>query len=141
MRHALLALLLAAASGAAHADSGLSWLSGCWRSDDNSYRETWTRPDSGFLFGYAFAYTDGQISFFEQSRIEGGERAKFSAYPNGFGPTEFLEESRGRNAIVFINPSNDYPQRIAYERSGRRMTATVSLLNGAREQRITMRRC
>jgi len=65
----------------------------------------------------------------------------FNAYPNGFGPTEFTEESRGKNTITFSNASHDYPQRVTYTRKGSRMTATISLTNGARAVTWEFRKC
>lgn len=149
MKYSVLALAFAAtlASGcalapAAHADEGLKWMSGCWRTADKSYREVWSKPESGFLFGYAITYDEtGAVSFFEQSRIDGGSPAVFNAYPGGFGPSEFTEVSRAKNTVTFENGQHDYPQRIVYTRKGSRMSATISLLNGARANTWEFRRC
>ena len=145
MKHALLALsMLAAAAVAAptaHADDGLKWMSGCWQTKDKSYREVWTKPDSGFLFGYSLTFEDGAVAYFEQSRIDGGAPAVFNAYPSGFGPSEFTESSRAKNTVTFENGAHDYPQRITYTRKGSRMTATISLLNGARPVTWEFRKC
>ena len=146
MKRSLVALSLLAASAmlapAAHADEDLKWMTGCWRTADKSYKEVWTKPDSGYLFGYALNYDEtGAVSFFEQSRIDAGTPAVFNAYPGGFGPSEFTEESRGKNTVTFANPALDYPQRIVYMRKGSRMTATISLINGAREQKWEFKKC
>jgi hypothetical protein len=146
MKRSLAALSLIAASAmlapAAHADEGLKWMTGCWRTADKSYKEVWAKPDAGYLFGYALNYDEtGALSFFEQSRIDAGTPAVFNAYPGGFGPSEFTEESRGKNTVTFANPALDYPQRIVYERKGGRMTATISLINGAREQKWEFKKC
>ena len=146
MKRSLVAMSLLAASAmlaqAAHADEGLKWMTGCWRTADKSYKEVWTKPDAGYLFGYALNYDEtGALSFFEQSRIDAGTPAVFNAYPGGFGPSEFTEESRGKNTVTFANPALDYPQRIVYERKGGRMTATISLINGAREQKWEFKKC
>jgi hypothetical protein len=131
-----------ATAPAAHADEGLKWMSGCWRTQDQSYKEVWTKPDAGYLFGYSMTYDEtGALAYFEQSRIDGGAPAVFNAYPNGFGPTEFTEESRGKNTITFSNASHDYPQRVTYTRKGSRMTATISLTNGARAVTWEFRKC
>ena len=108
MKRSLVALSLLAASAmlapAAHADEGLKWMTGCWRTADKSYKEVWSKPESGFLFGYALTYDEtGALSFFEQARIDGGAPAVFNAYPGGFGPSEFTEESRGKNTVTFAN--------------------------------------
>jgi hypothetical protein len=146
MKRALIALALVASSAAAapvaHADEGLKWMTGCWRTADKSYKEIWSKPEAGFLFGYALTYDEtGAVSFFEQSRIDGGAPAVFNAYPGGFGPSEFTEVSRARNTVTFENGKHDYPQRITYTRKGSRMSATISLLNGARAVTLDFRRC
>lgn len=146
MKHVLVALSMLAASAVAaplaHADEGLKWMSGCWRTQDKSYKEVWTKPDSGFLFGYSLTYDEtGALTFFEQSRIDGGAPAVFNAYPGGFGPTEFTEETRGKNTVTFSNAANDYPQRVTYTRKGGRMSATISLMNGARSVTWEFRKC
>ncbi len=146
MKRSLVALSLLAASAmlapAAHADEGLKWMTGCWRTADKTYEEVWTKPDSGYLFGYSLTYDEtGAVSFFEQSRIDAGAPAVFNAYPGGFGPSEFPEFSRGKNTVTFANQAIDYPQRIVYTRKGSRMTATISLINGAREQKWEFKKC
>lgn len=149
MKYSVLALAFATtfASGcalapAAHADEGLKWMTGCWRTADKSYKEVWSKPESGFLFGYAITYDEaGAVTFFEQSRIDGGSPAIFNAYPGGFGPSEFTEERRAKNTVTFTNTAHDYPQRIVYTRSGSRMSATISLANGARAVTWDFRRC
>lgn len=146
MKRALIALALvtssAVAAPIAHADEGLKWMTGCWRTADKSYKEIWSKPEAGFLFGYALTYDEtGAVSFFEQSRIDGGAPAVFNAYPGGFGPSEFTEVRRARNTVTFENGKHDYPQRIVYTRSGSRMSATISLLNGARAVTWEFRRC
>jgi hypothetical protein len=146
MKRSLVALSLLAASAmlapAAHADEGLKWMTGCWRTADKTYKEVWTKSDSGYLFGYSLTYDEtGAVSFFEQSRIDAGAPAVFNAYPGGFGPSEFPELSRGKNTVTFANQAIDYPQRIVYTRKGSRMTATISLINGAREQKWEFKKC
>jgi len=147
MKHALASLVLTVAASsviapAAHADEDLKWMSGCWRTADKSYKEVWSKPDAGFLFGYALTFDEtGAVGFFEQSRIDGGAPAVFNAYPGGFGPTEFTEESRGKNTVTFSNASHDYPQKVTYSRKGSRMTATISLINGARPQTWEFKKC
>ncbi|MDP1554251.1 MAG: DUF6265 family protein [Hyphomonas sp.] len=149
MKHAVLAFSFAATfvggcalAPAAHADEGLKWMSGCWRTQDQTYKEVWSKPEAGFLFGYALTYDEtGALSFFEQARIDGGAPAVYNAYPGGFGPSEFTEESRAKNTVTFANSAHDYPQRIVYARKGSRMTATISLANGARAQTWEFRKC
>ena len=149
MKHTALALTFAAvfAGGCAtapeaHADEDLKWMSGCWRTGDETYKEVWSKPDGGYMFGYALTYDEtGALTFFEQSRIDAGTPAVFNAYPGGFGPTEFTEASRGDRTVTFANDGHDYPQKVTYTRKGSRMTATISLSNGARAVTWEFKKC
>lgn len=145
MKNVFVALALgltacASTAPAAHADE-LDWISGCWRNEARTYREVWTKPEYGYLFGYALNLEGDVATYFEQTRITLGTPATFDAYPAGFGPSEFTEESRGKESITFVNPAHNFPQRITYARDGRRMKATISLMNGDRAQVFEFRRC
>lgn len=132
--------LAAAAPAPASADE-LDWLSGCWRDEARTYREVWSKPESGHLFGYALTLEGETAVFFEQTRIDLATPATFNAYPEGFGPSRFIEESRGRNTISFTNETQAYPQRITYARDGRRLNVSLSLLDGGDRQDFEFRRC
>lgn len=145
MKHALLALTLGltacASAPPANAQDSLDWMTGCWRTDDRSYKEVWSNNEHGHMFGFALNL-DGQVAtFFEQTRIDLGRPATFNAYPGGFGPSQFTEESRARNVITFVNPAHDFPQRVTYQRDGRRLTATVAQMDGSRAVAYNFRRC
>ena len=139
MKRAFVALALglsacASSPSSAYADD-LDFMSGCWRNDDRTYKEVWTKPEHGYLFGYALNLNGDMATFFEQTRIELGSPATFNAYPGGFGPSEFTETSRGRNTVTFANPAHDYPQRIRYWRDGRLLLAEISKLDGSNAYR------
>lgn len=145
MKRAFLALALgltacASTPSSAQADE-LDWISGCWRNDERTYKEVWTKPEHGYLFGYSLNLEGETATFFEQTRIELGMPATFNAYPDGFGPSQFTEISRAKNTISFANPALNYPQLITYTRDGRRMSATISMMNGERAQVFQFRRC
>jgi hypothetical protein len=145
MKRALFAclLLIGGCTAAPDMEGGhpLGWMSGCWENADGDYREVWSAPDHGYLFGYALALKDDRVSFFEQSRIDPGKGFTFNAYPAGKGPSLFREIERGASHIVFADPGHDYPQRIRYAREGDRMTAEISLIDGSRGQGFAFRRC
>ncbi|KCZ85482.1 putative lipoprotein [Hyphomonas adhaerens MHS-3] len=144
MKRALAAtLLLGACTAAPDMDSGhpLGWISGCWENADGDYREVWSAPDHGYLFGYALALKGDAVTFFEQSRIDPGAAYTFNAYPAGKGPARFTEVERGAAHIVFADADHDYPQRIRYAREGNRMTAEISLLDGSKGQGFAFRAC
>lgn len=128
---------------ATNAASPLSWLSGCWLSDDGHVGETWVASRPGDqLFGFSVTTKDGRRVFFEMMRIDIHEAgATLSAYPRGTGPTSFDSSSVDTAAIEFVNPENDYPQRIRYARQGNELTAMIALLDGSQESRWRYRRC
>lgn len=123
----------------------LGWISGCWENIDGDYREVWSRPDHGYLFGYALSLKGDAVTFFEQSRIDPGKAPGkayvFNAYPAGKGPSAFTEIERSETSITFADPSHDYPQRIRYARDGNRMIAEISLIDGSKGQGFAFRRC
>ena len=145
MKHALLPCLLLLTSCVSASEAGqdhpLSWMSGCWENADGDYREIWSAPDHGYLFGYALSLQGEDVIFFEQSRIDPGARYTFNAYPAGKGPSPFPEIERGKTYIVFANPEHDYPQRIRYAREGDRMSAEISLLDGSKGQGFAFHQC
>lgn len=117
-----------------------SWLEGCWITEDGSYREVWQRGGSGLLFGFATMSQDGEVVFFEQTRIELDDPALY-AYPAGNGPSPFPLESSGDSEAVFANSEHDYPQRIHYAREGPGLVATISLADGSRPNHWTFEPC
>jgi hypothetical protein len=144
MKRALAACLLlggCATAPAATSDHPLGWISGCWENADGDYREVWSAPDHGYLFGYAMSLKGEAVTFFEQSRIHPGKAFTFNAYPGGEGPFRFTEIERGEKFIVFADASHDYPQRIRYARDGDRMTAEISLIDGSEGQGFAFRAC
>jgi hypothetical protein len=145
MKHVLIALSLGLAAcaiaPAARAQEPLDWMTGCWRSEDRTYREVWTGNEFGHMFGYALNLEGRTATFFEQTRIDLGPPAVFYAYPGGFGPSEFTEVRRARGTITFENPAHDFPQRIIYQRDGRRLNATISRMDGTRAVTYNFRRC
>ena len=146
MRRALaLALLLGACTSVPDSRGGpdhpLAWMSGCWENLDGDYREVWSAPDHGYLFGYALSLKGNAVSYFEQSRIAPGKHYVFNVYPAGKGPVLFREAERDKTSVVFTNPDHDYPQRIRYARDGKRMTAEISLMDGSKGTGFAFRPC
>lgn len=109
----------------------LSWLEGCWETQ-NGTRERWQGEGPDILFGSSVTFQDEDIVFFEQTRIElKGDAYVFSAYPRGIGPSDFAEQTRGETMISFANREHDYPQKITYQRlSDGRLEAVISLMDG-----------
>jgi len=140
-------VLLALVSGCASAPDApagnhpLGWMSGCWENAAGTYREVWSAPDHGYLFGHALSLMAGEVTFFEQTRIDPGKVYVYNAYPGGDGPSPFPEVERDETSVTFANPDHDYPQSIRYVRDGDRMVATISLMDGSDGQGFSFRPC
>jgi len=127
---------------AANGEHPLGWMSGCWQNAEGDYREVWSAPDHDYLFGYALSLKGDKVSFFEQSRIAPGRKGYvFNVYPGGKGPVAFPATGQEGDSVEFVNPDNDFPQRIRYARDGNRMIATISLLDGSKGQGFAFRPC
>ena len=132
----LAAMLFAVAACAAPykqaPQSELGWLDGCWQTRSGATQEVWSVSAPTLLFGYNTAQKDGEVSFFEQLRIEKSAQGwVYYAYPRGQGPTIFREKARAAGRIDFINPDHDYPQLIRYSRQGTVLTATIADASGS----------
>jgi len=140
MRSLLLLFLLLASTacggapddeiGTATSSTQISWLGGCWQTQDGATVETWVIADDTHAFGSNFSLKDGKVSFFEHMRIEPHESGlAFQAYPAGNGPSGFLQEAIDKNTITFANDEHDYPQRIKYWRTEGILSAKISLMD------------
>jgi hypothetical protein len=143
---AALLALAGCASGPDAATLGrLGWMVGCWESADAANRETWSAPAGAVMFGHATTMKNGQLAFFEQSRIDLRQaRAVYTASPDGQRPVDFVENpasAAGPASITFENAQQDYPQRIAYRKDGKGLAATISTLDGSRPTEYRWTRC
>lgn len=141
-----LAALVASAGAQKKGDplARFSFMAGCWRSADGVNTEVWSTSQGGIFFGYATTTQNGQLAFFEQSRIDARpEAAIYFAQPNGQRPTEFVERPTTDGTIAFENPQHDYPQRIVYRpgKSKRDLAATISMLDGSRPTQYAWTKC
>jgi hypothetical protein len=140
---AVLAMLLVAASPAATIDD-LGWLAGQWgqETDGRWTEESWTAPRGGVMLGHSRSGRGEELREFEFTRIARGADGTLAyiAMPQGGAPVAFrLVRSEGTSA-TFENPAHDYPQRIAYTRSGDTLTAAISAIDGSKPRSWTYRR-
>jgi hypothetical protein len=131
----LLLLAALAFAPAAHAQSleSLNWLKGCWRSQTESSNlvEVWSAPPLPALLGYSYTIADGEVQGWEQTRIELIDGVPhFVAMPMGSDPARFPLEAASETSVTFANAAHDYPQRISYTRTGNRLVAQISRLDG-----------
>jgi hypothetical protein len=140
---ALIAAALQAAVPAARVED-LAWMSGRWETSagENWTEEQWSAPRAGVMLGYSRTGAGGTMGEFEYIRLQAGPDGVpvYMPQPGGRPPVLFRLVASGPTSAVFENRAHDYPQRIAYRRSGRTMTATVSLADGSRPMRWTYRR-
>ena len=137
------ATLLAAASPATRADE-LGWLAGEWVSEDGERwtEESWTAPRGGMMIGHSRSGRGEQLRAYEFIRIAPGADGALAyiAMPQGGAPVAFALVRHDGSRAIFENRAHDYPQRIAYARSGDTLTATISLIDGSKPRRWTFRR-
>ena len=135
----LVATLVAGNAIAQEAAPDLGWLAGDWveAKDGRVSEESWMAPRGGMLIGMSRTGKAGKRGQFEFMRIEAGldGRLGFIAQPNGAPPAAFHLESRGADAISFLNAAHDYPQRIRYWREGELLMAEISLKDGSKAHR------
>jgi hypothetical protein len=139
-------ILIAAAWVAAAEGSGLSelgWLAGAWesRNGERWTEEWWTPARGGLMIGAGRSGRGEKASSFEHMRIvaEPGGLA-FYGMPGGAPAVRFGLARASRTEAVFENANHDFPQRIHYRLEGRKLVATVSLMDGSRAQSWTFSR-
>lgn len=120
----------------------LSWLTGCWVNEDGSGREVWSESFDGLLFGYSVTMKDGEVSFFEELRIE-REQSKhvYIASPRATGTTEFVLTEGDLTSAIFENPAHDFPQRLHYQRNDDKLTVDVSSTDQSQGFQVNLRKC
>ena len=140
---AALAVLLVAASPAASVDD-LGWLAGDWVSeaDGRWTEESWALPRGGMMIGHSRSGRGEELREYEFIRIARGDDGAISyiAMPQGGVPVVFRLVRHYMARATFENAAHDYPQRIAYARSGDMLTATISAIDGSKARSWTYRR-
>lgn len=127
---AAVAVLLGAAGNVTAAESSApEFMSGDWcaRSGELRFDERWTAADGDRLFALTRNFKGATLTGFEFLRIEpAGQGYAFIAQPNGAPPTVFKQAERSDQRIAFVNPDNDFPQRVEYWRDADGLHAVIS---------------
>ncbi len=137
MRFPLIAIisLVPACAGAEKAEPGSpDWLAGYWLSCDEGRQtvEAWIADGSGALVG-----VNQSKGAYEFLRIAEGETGfAYHASPGGAPATVFTMTSNSNQKAVFENPSHDFPQIVAYERTGETLVARIEGAIGAKREAI-----
>jgi hypothetical protein len=149
---ALLALLLMTLLGApspseaqtvAPADSGVAlpgWLAGPWvtQRGTRTIEEQWNEPRGGLMQAVGRTTQGERLVEFEFLRIvRRGGSLVFIAQPNGIPPTEFTLTAHGADSVRFENLAHDFPQVVAYRRTGAdALLAVVSATTGGKTRAV-----
>ncbi len=108
------------ASQPSPADIGrLAWLAGCWSRSrpQGQVEEHWMAPAGGSMLGMSRTVSGGKTVEYEFLRIaEVDGRLAYAASPSGQATATFPVKSMEDGAVVFENPTHDFPQRIIYRR-------------------------
>lgn len=138
MRALLIAAAWIACGGAAFAQAGAlpTWMNGRWLecAPPMTTSEMWM-SGSDVMVGVSVAHGSGP-SRWEQMRIELIDgRPTFFASPMGAPPAAFPAIEQTSSRIVFENLAHDFPQRVIYERRGRRLIGRIEgVVNGAPQE-------
>ena len=98
-----------------------AWLAGCWemRAPNRLTMEMWMPPAGGTMMGASRTTIGGVTREFEQLRLHtAGDTLIYTALPSGQRQTDFRSTSVSATAIVFENPTHDFPRKITYRRGG-----------------------
>ena len=140
---AAVAAFLLAASPAAKVDD-LAWMAGQWASEGDGRwtEESWAPPRGGVMLGHSRSGRGDALREFEFLRIAAGDDGTpaYIAMPQGGAPVAFRLVRHDTASAIFENAAHDYPQRIAYARTGDTLTATISAIDGSKPRRWTYRR-
>ena len=140
-----LALLLMGQAAPSASIADLAWLGGRWESVSANGRwteESWALPRGGMMIGHSRSGRGEELREYEFIRIARGDDGAISyiAMPQGGVPVVFRLVRHDMARATFENAAHDYPQRIAYARSGDMLTATISAIDGSKARSWTYRR-
>lgn len=109
----------AAAQGSTPIDS-LAWLAGCWAGERGELRfeEQWMAPRAGLMLGMGRTVKgNNELADYEQLQIREEQGVLiYTAKPGRQPQASFRVTAADGDAVVFENPTHDFPQRISYRR-------------------------
>ena len=118
MRH----LLLLSLAFCLHASDtgGLSWMTGCWVTDQGpvTIEEQWNKPAGGQMMGISRTIKGGKVVFSEFMRIDTAEGEIYYLPRIGTNapPVRVKLTKPSDSEVIFENPAHDFPQRILYRK-------------------------
>ena len=122
---------------AAPAVAQVGWIAGCWELSAGSRRieEQWMAPRAGLMLGVSRTVVGDSLREYEQVALfERGGRLVYAATPARQSPAEFESIAVSDSAVIFENPTHDFPQRVMYRRHG--PDSLVARVEGMRSGRL-----
>ena len=122
----------------------LNWLAGDWETSPGQQwtEEHWNVPRAQAMLGTSRSGSGTTMREYEFLRIthdtDGG--LTYWGSPGGKTPVPFRLVRSGPMLAVFENPAHDYPQRITYRRTGSKLVAAISDIDGGKAMSWTYRR-
>jgi hypothetical protein len=116
---ALAAWLSALIGGQPATTADLTFMAGCWKHEGNgrTVEEHWLAPAGGSLMGVSRTVAGGKTVEFEFLQIRDlPEGVFYIARPSGQPEARFKLTTKSVDAVVFEDPTHDFPQRIIYRR-------------------------
>ena len=114
----------AKAAAAAQALDQLAWLRGCWAGSVNrrDFLEQWLPPRADMMLGSSHTVVGQRTQDYTYLRLEARpDGVYYIAVPSGKKEIAFklasVENEKGAKIFTFVNPVDEFPQRIVYRRT------------------------
>jgi len=129
--------------------AALAWLEGCWKGSVNQreFREHWMPLRGNLLIGISHMVMQARTQGFEYLRLESRpDGIYYVAAPSGKAESAFrmteqtFDRAEGRDdqIFTFVNPAQEFPQKISYRRGSEGwLYAVVSGKSGGKDREIT----
>jgi hypothetical protein len=115
----------------------VGWMAGCWERVAGTRRieEQWMAPRGGLMLGMSRTMAGDTLREYEQVALfEREGRLVYAATPARQAPAEFSSIAVSDSAVIFENPSHDFPQRVLYRRRG--ADSLIARVEGMRDGRL-----
>jgi hypothetical protein len=119
----------------------LRWLAGTWATRDTGglTLEVWDVPRAGLMLGHGQSLDRDRTTFFESMRIQAVEAGvTLFTSPDAGAQVAFVLERQGPQTVSFANPKHDFPQVVAYSRTGDLLRVHLEGLNEGQRQIVDL---
>ncbi len=106
----------------------VAWIAGCWdlTRDNRHIVEHWMPVEGDTMMGMSRTVVNGKTTEWEFLIIRNGPTGlEYVAKPSGQVEAVFTATTATASAVVFENPSHDFPKKIIYTRNGESLTASI----------------